>query len=111
MFKIVIKNKTTNEVMERQSNTGKEIQDFLYSTVGQPDENGNHDSNYKFEISEILSTEQLNEEIRHKRRMEYPKIDEVVESLVELLIEGRPEKSNEIQTLRVAIKNKYPKIV
>lgn len=111
MFKIVIKNKTTNEIIERQSSTGKEIQDFLYSTVGQPDESGNHDSSYDFEISEILSTEQLNEEIKHKRKMEYPKIDEVVESLIELLIEGRPEKSNEIQAARIAIKNKYPKVV
>ncbi len=111
MFKVVIKNKTTNEIIERQSSTGKEIQDFLYSVIGNPDEMGNHNSNYQFEISEILSTEQLNEEIKLKRRLEYPKIDEVVESLIELLIEGRPEKSNEIQALRIAIKNKYPKIV
>lgn len=111
MFKVIIKNKITNEIIESQKNTGKEAQDFLFSVVGQPNDFGKHDENYEFEVSEILSIDQLNEEIKYKRRMEYPRIDEVVESLIELLIEGRPEKSNEIQAARIAIKNKYPKVV
>lgn len=110
MFRVKIKNKTTNEIIERQLPTGRAAQDFLYSIVGVPNNLGLHDDNYQFEISEILSIDQLNDEIRQKRRAGYPQIEEVVEALVELILENRPQKSNEIQTARMAVKNKYPKI-
>lgn len=110
MFKVKIKNKLTSESVEKQLNTGREAQDFLYSIVGAPNSLGLHDDNYQFEISEILSVEQLNEEVRQKRRIEYPQVEQVVESLVELIFENRPQKSNEIQAARIAVKNKYPKI-
>jgi len=46
--------------------------------------------------------------VKEKRKNEYPEINEVIEALLEVH-EGRPEKLTEIMLKREAIKIKYPK--
>jgi len=47
-------------------------------------------------------------DIKEKRKKEYPEINDVIEALLEVH-EGRPEKLTEIMLKRAAIKIKYPK--
>lgn len=53
----------------------------------------------------ILSDQQIDS----KRRSEYPSIQDLCVALWELIIENNPTKSSELQTLRIAVKAKYPK--
>ena len=43
------------------------------------------------------------------RAKEYPRTDELVVALWELVVEKRPETANELQAKREAVKQKYPK--
>ena len=52
--------------------------------------------------------EWVEKDIQQKREKEYPSINEVVEALIEAIAENKPQKLNQIQAQRQAIKNKYP---
>lgn len=45
-----------------------------------------------------------------KRRAEYPPVETVIEAIMEER-EGRPEKMAEVEAIRAAVKDKYPKPV
>lgn len=64
---------------------------------------------YDYEIVDLsLDVEWVREDIRKKRAKEYPKINDLVEAIVEHIKENRPEKLNQLQAERIAIKAKYP---
>lgn len=44
-----------------------------------------------------------------KRAAEYPRIDQLIVALWESSVEGRPASAAELQALREAVKQKYPK--
>lgn len=48
-------------------------------------------------------------EYQRKRAEEYPSLDAILVALWEASIEGRPESATELESLRQAIKQKYPK--
>lgn len=56
-----------------------------------------------------LNPEWVEKKAIENRKLEYPPIDSVVEALIEHIAEGRPQKLQEIQAQREAIKIKYPK--
>ncbi len=51
----------------------------------------------------------VEQDAQKKREKEYPSINQVMEALIEAVAENRPQKLNQIQALRQAIKDKYPK--
>jgi hypothetical protein len=48
-------------------------------------------------------------EYQRKRAEEYPAMDRLIVALWEQVIEGRPETAMQVQTLREAVKQKYPR--
>jgi hypothetical protein len=51
----------------------------------------------------------VDKNIKEKRKKEFPSVEDMVEALVEAVAENKPQKLNQLQTLRQAVKNKYPK--
>jgi len=111
MFNVLIKKKNSNIQYEEQFNTGGEAQAWLYRIIGAPNDKGELNPHYDVQIDKILSTEEINAEINHQRRLAYPQPHDVIEALVEHIMEGRSEKINEIQAKRLAVKNIYQKSI
>lgn len=51
----------------------------------------------------------VEEDIKQKRKKEYPSVEEIAEAVMEHLMENKSQKLQELQTQREAIKLKYPK--
>ena len=61
-------------------------------------------------VQEFYESKKLEEKCYSElRRLEYPSHDELVVALWEYQVEGKRDKIDEIQNLRLQIKNKYPK--
>lgn len=58
---------------------------------------------------DVLMEEEAANEYKNKREMEYPSAHELLISLWEHVVEGRPEAAQKLQQQREVIKNKYPK--
>lgn len=56
-----------------------------------------------------LTAEYDAQDYARKRQAEYPRIDQLIVALWESSVEGRPASAAELQALREAIKQKYPK--
>jgi hypothetical protein len=56
-----------------------------------------------------LTAEYEAQDYARKRQAEYPRIDQLIVALWESSVEGRPASAAELQALREAIKQKYPK--
>lgn len=56
-----------------------------------------------------LTAERNATEYQRLRAAEYPRIDQLIVALWESSVEGRPASAAELQALREAVKQKYPK--
>jgi hypothetical protein len=133
MFKVNIVNPSQNLSWGASFSTELEAQEWLAQQIGKPhrlperqvplyDGNGlplldqNNEpvmgalpAEFTSEIVDLsLDANYVNEEIREKRKREYPSVESVIEALMEE-VEGRPEKLTEILMDRAEIKLKYPK--
>ena len=128
MFKINISNAAQNLSWSAQFTTELEAQEWLAKQIGKPhrlperqvpsgevNENGEPilitlPQEFTSEIINLsLDPAWVDQDISQKREKEYPAINLVVEALIEAIAENRPAKLNQIQALRQAVKNKYPK--
>lgn len=74
-----------------------------YSSAPQPS-----DEEIRAELARLMVKYDAQEYAR-KRAAEYPGIDQLIVALWESSVEGRPASAAELQALREAIKQKYPK--
>ena len=129
MFKVIINNPNTSQSPWAASFTTEiEAQNWLSEQIGLPwrkperqipsgevNENGEPilitlPQEFTSEIINLsLDPVWVEQDISQKREKEYPSINQVVEALIEAIAENRPAKLNQIQALRQAVKNKYPK--
>lgn len=56
-----------------------------------------------------LTNEWIEKEYQRLRSLEYPGLDILLVALWESVVEGRPASVSELQAIREAIKQKYPK--
>ena len=54
-------------------------------------------------------TTMYNAKAIRNRQIEYPPVQHIVVALWELIVENRPDASNNLQKIRLSIKQKYPK--
>ncbi len=66
------------------------------------------EANYEGPINLLEDASWVREEIRAKRKNEYPTETEVIEALLESITENKPGKLNAIIQKRQEIKEKYP---
>ncbi len=107
MFKVNISNSSKNLSWSAKFSTEVEANEWLQKQIGKP-----HrlpvESSYEI-INLSLDTEWVEKDIQGKRRKEYPSTEEIAEAVIEHLMEHRPQKLQELQSKREAVKLKYPK--
>ena len=128
MFKVNISNTSQNLSWSAQFPTELAAQEWLQKQIGKPhrlperqvpsDEVNENGEPILITLPQEFTSEIINlsldpawveQDISQKREKEYPSINQVVEALIEAIAENRPAKLNQIQALRQAVKNKYPK--
>ena len=120
MFKVSISNPTENKAWEAKFETQELAQEWLSKQIGKPNrlpervikneagEEVTLPAEFTSEIVDLsLDVEYVKDEVRAKRKKEYPSLEEMVEALLDDK-EGKPQKLVKILKQRDDADKKYP---
>ena len=120
MFKVSISNSTENKAWEAKFETELEANEWLSKQIGKPNrlpervikneagEEVTLPAEFTSEIVDLsLDVEYVKDEVRAKRKKEYPSLEEMVEALLDDK-EGKPQKLVKILKQRDDADKKYP---